>query len=81
MSMTIEQIQRRYTDLEITGSETGRWIVIFCPHIAAERFDKHYDAGEALRRRCGQLCCWKHQIVEITEQPAMQPRRNFAVGY
>jgi hypothetical protein len=79
--MTIEQIQRRYPDLEIQGSDSGRWIVIFCPHIPAERFDNHYQAGEALRRRCGVMCSWKHNIVEISESPAMMQPRSRQLGW
>jgi len=79
--MTISQIQRRYPDLEITGSETGRWLIIFCNHIPAERFDSHHEAGEALRRRCGVMCRWKHSIIEISEAPAMARRIGAGVGW
>jgi hypothetical protein len=64
----------------ITGSESGRWIVLFCRN-RAEVFDSYFEAQSAARQDCGAFCgnIRGHSIHEIT--PDVAPARRLSSSF
>lgn len=86
---TISALRKQFPALEITGSETGRWVVLYCRSmsgvmITAERFESYWKARDGQSRSCGAHCYGvkNHCLLEIGEAPAMAgPRRMKSLGW
>lgn len=75
--MKISDLRRR--GWAIGGSDTGKWIVLFCG-MRAERFDSYFAAQASAREECGAPHYGKaqHPIEEVTpETPAPGVSRSF----
>jgi hypothetical protein len=86
MATTITQFRRDNPGCYIGGSETGKWIVVWCPYGGtnagrAQRFDSYFDAQAASAEDCGRSCrgAKTHSIVELAvgSAPKFQPSRSW----
>jgi hypothetical protein len=89
MTLTLSQLRQKFPALDLSGSETGKWIVVYCAWSngvqgRGERFDSYFTAHAECVRSCGCICRGTqfHQLLEISEAPAMvAPRRGRALGW
>jgi hypothetical protein len=85
MATTIEQLRKQFPALEIQGSETGRFVILYCRNMVGqivygERFDSYFKAREAQNSSCGAVCRKSHCFLEISEGPQI-PRRFRELGW
>jgi hypothetical protein len=86
MATRFQDWLRQHPGAHISGSETGKWLVVWCsfggvhgPVARAQRFDSYLAAQIACTDDCGVAChgVRNHSIVELAVEAAFRPSKSF----